>query len=251
MYVGELVGNFDVATLVTAIFFVSFFLGLIVYLRMEDRREGYPLEDDLSGKLEAMGPHAMSPPKTFHLLHGGTNSVPNDARDTRVIKAKPTARWAGSPLEPTGDPMVDAVGPAAFAERAATPDLTLEGNLRIVPLAKNSDFWLSSCDPDPRGMQVVAADDVVVGSVADVWVDKSECLVRYYEVALTSGKRVLVPFTRGQIVASTRTIYVAAADSAHFASAPTIAKSDQITLREEDRVMGYFAGGLMYTKKAW
>ncbi|GEO80520.1 photosynthetic reaction center subunit H [Pararhodospirillum oryzae] len=251
MFVGQLVGNFDVATLVTAVFFVSFFLGLIVYLRMEDRREGYPLEDDLSGKLEAMGPHAMSPPKTFYMPHGGTRAVPNDARDTRVIKAKPTARWAGSPLEPTGDPMIDAVGPAAFTERAATPDLTLEGDARIVPLSKHKDFWLSSCDADPHGMQVVAADDVVVGSVADVWIDKSECLGRYFEVALKDGKRVLVPVTRALIVAATRTIYVGSADSAHFASAPTTARGDQITLREEDRIMGYFAGGMMYTKKAW
>ena len=47
-------GNFDVAELLLILFFV-FFAGLIFYLRREDRREGYPLEDDLTGRLEPLG----------------------------------------------------------------------------------------------------------------------------------------------------------------------------------------------------
>ena len=44
-------GNFDAAEFCLIAFFV-FFAGLVFYLRREDRREGYPLEDDVSGRLE-------------------------------------------------------------------------------------------------------------------------------------------------------------------------------------------------------
>jgi photosynthetic reaction center H subunit len=244
MYVGELVGIFDVATLVTAVFFVSFIFGLIVYLRMEDRREGYPLEDDLSGKLEAMGPHAMCDPKTFHLTGNRSYTAPNDERDSRPVKAKPSRRWAGSPLIPTGDPIIDGVGPAAWAERANIPDPCWDGSPRIVPLSTDSHFWLAPNDPDPRGMKVVAADGVVVGEVSDVWIDRPECLIRYLQVG-----RATVPFSRCVLDAKNRTIYVSAVDSAHFGSAP--GASGTITLREEDRIVGYFSGGSLYTKKVW
>ena len=44
-----IVGTYDVAELVFYAF-VLFFLGLMVYLRREDRREGYPLEDEVTGR---------------------------------------------------------------------------------------------------------------------------------------------------------------------------------------------------------
>ncbi|MBE1236058.1 PRC-barrel domain-containing protein [Phaeovibrio sulfidiphilus] len=244
-YVGHLVGNFDVATLVTAIFFVTFVFWLIVYLRMEDRREGYPLEHDLSGELEAMGPHAMCDPKTFHLARNRTYTVPNDERDTRPVKAAPSRRWAGSPLIPTGDPIIDGVGPAAWTERADIPDPMWDGSPRIIPISSDSTYWLAPNDPDPRGMKVVAADGVVVGEVTDVWIDRPECMIRYYQVG-----SVLVPFTRGVLDAKKRTVYVSAVDSAHFNAAPKIGGST-ITLRQEDRILGYFSGGGLYTKTVW
>ena len=39
---GQIIGNFDVAQAVLILFLI-FFTGLIIYLRREDRREGYPL----------------------------------------------------------------------------------------------------------------------------------------------------------------------------------------------------------------
>jgi photosynthetic reaction center H subunit len=44
----HLVGGLDIAELTFFAFFL-FFLGLVWYLRGEDRREGYPVEDDLTG----------------------------------------------------------------------------------------------------------------------------------------------------------------------------------------------------------
>ncbi len=52
--------------------FWVFFAGLIIYLRREDKREGYPLESDRSESIKVQGFPAMPEPKTFLLPHGGT-----------------------------------------------------------------------------------------------------------------------------------------------------------------------------------
>ncbi len=61
-----LVGGLDVAELAFYMF-AAFFLGLIFYLRREDRREGYPREEDLTGApLCPMAACSPAPkPKTF------------------------------------------------------------------------------------------------------------------------------------------------------------------------------------------
>jgi len=46
-----LLSNVDVTELSMYIFTI-FFIGLILYLRREDRREGYPLEEDTTGRLD-------------------------------------------------------------------------------------------------------------------------------------------------------------------------------------------------------
>ena len=44
----KIVGTLDVTSLVF-LAFVLFFIGLIIYLQRESRREGYPLEDEATG----------------------------------------------------------------------------------------------------------------------------------------------------------------------------------------------------------
>ena len=63
----NVVGNLDVAIL-CVIAFVTFFVGLVVYLRREDKREGYPVE--VSGFMgrthSAEGFPAVPRPKLFY-----------------------------------------------------------------------------------------------------------------------------------------------------------------------------------------
>ena len=66
---GSLVGNIDVAQVVLYAFWI-FFAGLIWYLRQEDRREGYPLEEDVSGRYNKSPWLFVPPKKTFVLPHG-------------------------------------------------------------------------------------------------------------------------------------------------------------------------------------
>jgi photosynthetic reaction center H subunit len=113
------------------------------------------------------------------------------------LQAIPTSGGPGAPLEPTGNPMVDGVGPAAWAERKDIPDVTFEGHASAsCPMRADPDFGLASRDPDPRGLQVVGLDNQVAGVVTDVWVDRSEPMIRYLEVDVPTPagtRNVLIP----------------------------------------------------------
>lgn len=253
MQTGAITGYIDVAQLVLYAFWI-FFAGLVLYLRREDKREGYPLESDRTDRtrrVDVQGLPAVPRAKTFVLPHGGTVVAPNRKADTREIKARPIGPWPGAPLEPTGDPLVDGVGPAAYAERAEEPDLTLEGEVKIVPLRVAHDFSLETRDPDPRGMAVVAADGKVAGTVCDVWVDRSEIIIRFLEAAVPTAegeRRVLVPWNLVKVDGNKGEVRVKSLHARHFANVPGLANPDQVTLREEDRIMGYYGGGHLYAQ---
>jgi photosynthetic reaction center H subunit len=244
----------DVAQVMIWLFWF-FFLGLIMYLRREDRREGYPLESDETGRLYDDGSSFIfyPSPKTFKLPHGhGTKTVPHKStRDRRTFALKRSAKWSGAPSFPTGNPMVDGVGPASYAERADVPDVTLHGDPKIVPLRVASDFAVVAQDKSPVGYAVIGADKREAGKVSDVWVDKAESLIRYIEVQLPDaangpGLRVLVPMTMSVIKPKTRKVIVSAVTAAQFADAPGLKSDSQITFLEEEKVCGYFGGGYLY-----
>ena len=240
----------DFAVISVFSFFI-FFVGLILYLRREDRREGYPLEEDASGRVRTSGGILFTAlPKTFALPAGGTLTVPNQNRDRRTLAARRTSVTPGSPLVPTGNPLADGVGPAAYAERAKVPDLTAHGDLKIVPLRVATSFSIATGDPDPRGMLVLGADNVVAGSVSDVWVDRAESTIRYLEVALNSGGTVLLPITGALIKKSRRHVLVDAITAAQFEGVPGLGNPDQVTFYEEERVVAYYGGGYLYATPA-
>jgi photosynthetic reaction center H subunit len=167
------------------------------------------------------------------------------------LKAVPADHFNGSPLIPTGNPMIDGVGPAAWADRSDTPDMTYHGTVKIVPMRLDSTFSIASGDPNPIGMPVIAADGVTAGIVQDVWVNRSEPQVSYYEVALSEGqKRVLLPAGYVQwpnfgLWGNDR-LLVKAITAAQFADVPATKRDDQITLLEEDKITAYYAGGQLY-----
>lgn len=224
------------------------FAVLIIWLRREDRREGYPLEHENGRLVPAGGLLFTAHPKTFRLpLGGGTLSVPNDKRDNRPVAAQWTSVTPGSPLQPTGNPMIDGVGPAAYADRAKVPDLTHEGTVKIVPLRVAANFSVTEGDPDPRGMKVLGTDGRLAGTVADIWVDRAESVIRYLEVALAeSTTTILLPMPFALIDKWRGQVTVAAITAAQFADVPKIENPDQVTFFEEDRISGYFGGGLLY-----
>jgi photosynthetic reaction center H subunit len=242
---GTIIGNIDVAQATLYLFWI-FFAGLIFYLLRENKREGYPLESDRPGRVKIQGFPAIPPAKTYLLPHGGTQTAPRDEKDKRVLKAVPTGPWPGAPLRPTGNPMRDGVGPAAWAERADVPDLTVAGERRIVPLWVDADYHLESRDPDPRGMTVIGADRQTGGTVKDVWVDRSESLIRYLEVEVAGGRKVLLPMNFCRIDGRRRCVLVKSIKGGQFADVPAHKTPDAVTRREEDQISAYYGGGHLY-----
>jgi photosynthetic reaction center H subunit len=250
MKTGSITGYIDVAQLVLYAFWI-FFAGLIVYLRREDKREGYPLESDRSGgRVKVQGFPAIPKPKTFVLADGSTVLAPREEHDLRPIHALPNGPYLGAPLLPTGNPMLDAVGPAAYAQRANYPDHTIDGQPMIVPVRVASAYTVSSKDPDPRGMGVYGADRQLAGTVRELWIDRAEPQIRYLELETTGARRVLLPINFAKIDGSARRVNVRSILASQFATVPGLASPDQITRREEDQIMAYYASGNLYATAA-
>ena len=250
MQTGAITSYIDVAQLALYAFWI-FFACLVYYLRSEDKREGYPLQGDRPGRTLVQGFPPVPAPKIFILPHGGTVSAPRPEAPSGPGNATASGNWPGAPLLPDGDPMLHAVGPAAYAQRADTPDALMDGNPKIVPLRVATAHSLASEDTDPRGMTVFGADRLPAGTVADVWVDVAEMIVRYLEVAVGAGStHVLLPMTLARINPARGAVIAESVLARHFVTAPGLQNPDQVTLREEDRICAYFASGQLYATPA-
>jgi photosynthetic reaction center H subunit len=237
-------GNFDLASLSIWLFW-GFFALLIYYLQTENMREGYPLETEDGAAAPNQGPFPLPKPKTFLLPHGrGEVTVPNGAREAREVALGRTAMSEGFPHAPTGNPMKDGVGPAAWAPRRDLPELDGHGHNKIVPMSSAEGFAVAA-GRDPRGMPVQAGDGEVVGTISDMWVDAPEQLVRYLEIKLNGGKVKLVPMPMAKIMSDR--VRVQSLSSDLFAAVPATKSKTAITMLEEEKISAYYAGGTLYS----
>jgi len=244
-------GNFDLASVSIWLFWIFFAL-LIYYLQTENMREGYPLEDDDGNTSPNQGLFPVPDDKTFRLPHGrGEVTVPSGQNpDRKDLALRKTATGNGFPFEPTGDPMVDGVGPASWAPRRNVPELDGHGHPKIVPMA-GTDHFNVAAGRDPRGLPVEGGDSEVVGKISDMWIDEPEQLVRYLEIELDEqygGGSRLVPMTFAKIKSDR--VRVRSIFARHFAGVPQHASPRQVTLLEEEKIAGYYGGGTLYASEA-
>jgi len=250
METGALTNHFDVAEVVLATF-VLFFIALVIYLQRESNREGFPLLDQNGNAMRSTGLTGIPAVKTFVLPRGEMAYAPR-AEAPEVLGAAASAGFPGAPLDPLGNKLTSGLGPAAFARRADVPDRQFFGGApRIVPLRADAAMSLDPESIEPRGLPVLGADRVVAGTVHDVWVDRSETIVRYLEVALApgfGGRNVLVPSTMADIQAAG--VLVESILAAQFADVPGTKVVNEVTLLEEDQISAYFGGGTLYATTA-
>jgi photosynthetic reaction center H subunit len=244
-------GDFDLASAAIWGFWI-FFAGLIYYLQTENQREGYPLVDDEGREISNGGLWFGLPgAKTFKLPHGrGEVTVPsveNEAAHERTDLAMArTSKSGGSPYVPTGDPMVDGIGPAAWTPRRDAPELDGHGHVKIRPMSDLPDFKISA-GRDPRGKAVVAGDGEVVGRVVDMMIDVPESLVRFLVMDLNpegSGQHRLIPINLCRVQSdrvTVRSLY-----GKHFPGIPTAKSKSEVTLLEEEKICAYYGGGTLY-----
>jgi photosynthetic reaction center H subunit len=137
---------------------------------------------------------------------------------------------------------------------------------KIVPMRVAPDFSVASQDVDPRGLPVLGADGELGGFVMDIWVDLSEPQIRYLEVSLpksapsavpaevaeegtdAAAGSVLLPMNFVRVNRKQGHLKVLSILGRHFANVPRLARPDQVTLREEDKVCAYYAAGTLYAK---
>lgn len=245
-------GDFDLASAAIWGFWI-FFAGLVYYLQTENQREGYPLRDDDDGVPANESLLPAPKPKTFILRDGrGELTVPSIEYETSKMRTDvalaPTAASTGSPWVPTGDPMIDGVGPAAWAPRRDAPELDAHGHAKIQPMSTLPDFHVSA-GRDPRGKVVMGGDGEIIGRIIDMWVDVPEHMVRFLTVDLNpegTGKTRLIPINMCKI--GTDRVVVRSLHAHNWEGVPTIKSAEQVTVLEEDKIMAYYAGGTMYAK---
>ncbi len=243
--------NFDLASLTLWLFWLFFAL-LIYYIQRENMREGFPLKDEEGNENASLSGWTPPADKTFKLPHDrGELKVPSGQAPDRPndsLALRRTNAADGFPWEPTGNPLVDGVGPASWAPRRDEAELDAHGHAKIRPMAQ-VDGYMHAAGRDPRGLPVISGDGQVMGMVTDMWVDVPEQLVRYLEYRLDSdGSTRLVPMTLARIWGPK--VIVKSLYAEQFADVPQIASSAQITKLEEDKVSAYYGGGHLYATKS-
>lgn len=237
-------GYVDLAQIVLYMFWL-FFAGLIYYLVREGHREGYPMESDSMGKAVIKG-WPVPDPKVYKLAGGKSVTVP-DGRAEPPLMARSTAAAPGSPIEPTGDPMVDGVGPGAYSLRADEPDRMHDGQPLLKPLRLASAYNVAEQDVDPRGLPVLGGDGKPGGVVRDLWIDSAEMMFRYLEVETTTAsgtRRVLLPIPFARI--RRNQVEVNSIYGHHFAKVPGTRSPDVVTMLEEEKISAFYGGGTLY-----
>jgi len=243
MEFGGFTQSFDVAQLVLYIFW-AFFAGVVYYLQREQHREGYPMDSGRPNGPVITG-WPLVKPKTYKMRHGPDMVAPDPGRPDGNFSFERGNPWSGGNIVPKGDPLLAGVGPGGWAMRADEPDLTYEGNPKIVPLRVAKDYNVAKQNVDPRGLQVIGADKESAGQVVDLWIDQSESIFRFIEVALKeTGTHVLIPLNFARI--NKQGVHVNALMSYQFSNVPKTKSPEQITLLEEEKIMGYFGAGLLY-----
>ncbi len=111
MQAGAITQYIDVAQAAWWLSFLAF-IGIVLLLRREDQREGYP-KDNL-GLQPLAGPMSLPPSRPMLRLDGSATAQPHHD-PAPPVRAHPQFRFAGGPLVPDGNPLTAALG------RAPTP----------------------------------------------------------------------------------------------------------------------------------
>jgi photosynthetic reaction center H subunit len=147
---GSFFGTFDLASISLWLFWLFFAL-LVIWIQRENQREGYPLEND-----DGSPPIACSGAGTQDLQPAAWPrhvQAPRPVPERKDLALARTNAAGGFPFEPTGDPMIDGVGPASWAPRRDEPELDGHGHPKIQPMAAGRAFSVSA-GRDPRGLPV-------------------------------------------------------------------------------------------------
>ncbi|HEY0204204.1 MAG TPA: photosynthetic reaction center subunit H [Acetobacteraceae bacterium] len=243
---GAITDYIDVAQAAWWLFFLAF-IGIVLLLLREDRREGYP--KDSLGLEPLAGPQLLPPSRPMLRLDGTATAQPHHD-PAPPVRAHPLFRFAGSPLVPDGNPLTSAVGPGTYTMRRDEPFLMVDGTHQVQPLRAAEGWEVMPGETDLRGMRVLDIRFLPVGRVEELWVDRGVKILRYLEISLDEGQGagpVLLPIHHCDVDERERDIRVTALHQGQFNDVPRLRAPDSITAREEDMVNSYYAGGRFHS----
>ena len=187
MGTGAITQYVDVAQLVLYVFWI-FFAGLVYYLVRENKREGYPLETESRPRRRSPAGRMPDAQDLQAARTAARSTVPNLTPSPQTLTRRAGARLgrraAGAHRR---NPMLDGVGPGAWADRADVPDLDFEGHAKIVPLRAGHDSASRPRTPTRAACRWSAPTARSAARCVDLWVDQSESLFRYLEVEAAGG----------------------------------------------------------------
>ena len=228
-------------------FFVLFVL-LCIWLRREDKREGYPMRASPFTDEQLLGFPTPPPPHTYLLNEGGTLQAPH-LYEQAPTHAVPLHGHDGTPFSPVGNPLLAGIGPGAWVKRRMGPDLTETGEEIYQPMRVMSGWAIAPGETDPIGMAVFDRRFRPIGRVVDVWIDRGSNVIRMFEVLpppdLAVGP-VLVPIYHTVIKERAREVRVTALHAHQLADIPRPARPTSITAQEHEQLNAYFAAGRFY-----
>jgi len=157
--------------------------------------------------------------------------------------------WCG-PLVPTGNPMLDGVGAAAYAERLDIPDATVHGDTEAV----------RHCAPHQGSILIIKIriHAAILSSVLTVkpvvscamsGLIRPRCIIRYLESGNRCAGREAQCASADDDVSdfSVRRQGQSEVDlGKRFEHVPAHKKPDSVTRLEEDKICAYYAGGHLY-----
>ena len=87
--------------------------------------------------------------------------------------------------------------------------------------------------------------------MVEIWIDRSETVARYLEIALTpafGGRTVLAPMTMVDV--QDGLVVVESIIAAQFGYVPGIKSPNEISALEEDQITAYYAAGTLFATPA-
>ena len=221
--------------------FALAFVYLCYELRKNDKREGYPMKASPFSKRHLEGFPLRDEPQTYLLNEGGETQAPHNYPQAQT-SSRPLYPFDGTPLVPVGNPLLAGIGPGAWVMRNAAPMRVENGDLLLQPMRLLPEWTIGKADADPRGMRVFDWRWNEVGVVRDMWIDQGIKIIRFLEVEVAAGIR-LVPIYHTAINEKAREVRVTALSAFQFDEIPRQANPDVLDAREDERLNAYFAAG--------
>ena len=158
---------------------------------------------------------------------------PGRQRPINAVKVEP---WPGAPHRADRRPVAGRRRPGSWNVRPDFAYKTFDGHDVVAPMRVATNYAVADGGGNPIGFSVIGADGKVAGTIKDIWVDRAESMVSYYEIGLTGGKSVLAPVHFCDVNFRARTVKITALTAEPVRRGAATEEPRRVTMQEEEKV---------------